>query len=62
MFYSSPEIMQGEMYDSKTDLWGLGVMTYELCFGKPPWQDVNLEEQSILEVFFWGGDRLFRAC
>lgn len=50
MFYSSPEIMCGEMYDNKTDLWGLGVLTYELCFGMPPWSDANKEAESILEV------------
>jgi len=40
MMYSSPEVMQGLLYDSKSDMWGLGVLSYELCFGETPWSDL----------------------
>jgi NIMA (never in mitosis gene a)-related kinase len=30
-FYLSPEIINGTNYDSKTDIWSLGVLLYELC-------------------------------
>lgn len=34
--YSSPEMVKKEKYDIKIDIWCLGVMTYELIFGKSP--------------------------
>lgn len=30
-YYLSPEIINGAQYDSKTDIWSLGVLLYELC-------------------------------
>jgi len=38
--YTSPEVMSGDLYDSKSDLWGLGVLAYELCFGLTPWSEI----------------------
>jgi len=29
--------MSGDLYDNKSDLWGLGILAYELCFGETPW-------------------------
>ncbi|CAK58987.1 unnamed protein product (macronuclear) [Paramecium tetraurelia] len=43
IIYASPEILEGDMYDKKSDIWGLGVLTYELCFGKPPWKEHQQE-------------------
>ncbi|CAD8125243.1 unnamed protein product [Paramecium sonneborni] len=43
LIYASPEILEGDMYDKKIDIWGLGVLTYELCFGKPPWKENQQE-------------------
>lgn len=34
--YTPPEIFEGEEYDYTVDLWGLGVLTYELLVGKAP--------------------------
>jgi len=39
LLYACPEVLQGEMYDKKSDMWGLGVLSYELCFGVPPWKE-----------------------
>lgn len=30
-YYLSPEICQGQQYNSKTDIWSLGCILYELC-------------------------------
>jgi len=35
-FYISPEICQNKPYDSKSDIWSLGCLVFELCALKPP--------------------------
>lgn len=34
--YISPEQLNHDFYDDKIDVWGLGIMTYELITGRPP--------------------------
>ncbi|ELP86935.1 serine/threonine protein kinase, putative [Entamoeba invadens IP1] len=36
--YLSPEIINEKYYDGAVDRWCLGVLTYELCVGEPPFQ------------------------
>jgi len=36
--YSSPEQLSQEGYTEKIDSWSLGIMTYELLFGKSPFE------------------------
>lgn len=42
--YSSPEIVQKQNYDSKVDIWNIGVLTYELLYGKPPFDIRSLKD------------------
>lgn len=37
--YSPPEIIKCESYSKKSDLWSLGIVIYELCYGKLPFNN-----------------------
>ena len=41
-YYISPEIINNESYSFKTDIWSLGVILYELCSLKPPFDGISL--------------------
>ena len=36
--YLAPEVYNREEYNYKCDIWSLGIIFYELLFGKTPWQ------------------------
>ncbi|KAI8808872.1 hypothetical protein BJ742DRAFT_253282 [Cladochytrium replicatum] len=39
--YMAPEILRGDRYDAKADLWSLGTVLYELVAGRPPFKAQN---------------------
>jgi serine/threonine protein kinase len=39
--YMAPEILKGEKYDAKSDLWSLGTVFYEMVTAKPPFRAGN---------------------
>ena len=41
-YYLSPEIIEGRPYSFKSDIWSIGVMLYELCALKPPFEGMNM--------------------
>ena len=41
-YYLSPEICQGKNYNSKTDIWSLGCILYEMCTLKHAFDAANL--------------------
>ena len=41
-YYLSPEIIDSRDYSFKTDIWSLGVILYELCALKPPFNAESL--------------------
>ena len=40
----SPEILELGKHSKKLDIWGLGILLYELLHGETPYQGNNLEE------------------
>ena len=41
-YYLSPEIINNNPYSFKSDLWSLGVLLYEMCALKPPFNGANI--------------------
>ena len=44
-FYLSPEIINGQSYDYKSDIWNLGIILYQLTQLKHPFIDDNIEKR-----------------
>ncbi len=44
--YISPEIVSNKSYDKKTDIWSMGVLAYEMIYGRIPF-DIRCEEDLI---------------
>lgn len=43
----SPEVVQSKPYNVKTDVWSMGVMLYELCALKPPFDAPSIHLLSM---------------
>ena len=41
-YYLAPELVESKPYTTKADIWSLGVLTYELCALKPPFEANNM--------------------
>ncbi|XP_011198725.2 serine/threonine-protein kinase nekl-2 [Bactrocera dorsalis] len=47
--YMAPEIMKGERYEFKSDVWSLGCILYEMCYGLSPFQHAkNVDDLKCL--------------
>lgn len=42
-YYASPEVWQDKPYDSKSDIWSLGVVLYEMWTLNPPFTDTSMQ-------------------
>ena len=43
-YYASPEVWEEKPYDSKSDIWSLGCVIYEMICLRPPFQAKSMEE------------------
>lgn len=41
LFYLSPEVCRGEGFSTKTDIWSLGCILYELCTNRKPFDGLS---------------------
>lgn len=48
--YMAPQILKGEKYTSKCDVWSLGIIFYQFLYGRFPWfsQKGNLSSVALL--------------
>src|SRR5207248_11646083 len=41
--YVAPEVLRGKEYSQASDIYGFGVIEYEVCTGLPPYHDISHE-------------------
>ena len=39
--YMAPQILEGQPFSAKCDVWSVGILFFELLYGKPPWTGEN---------------------
>src|SRR5688572_11628025 len=42
--YVAPEVLRGKEYTQASDIYGFGIIAYELCTGFPPYHDIAHDE------------------
>ena len=50
--YMSPEVIMGKPYNFNADYWSLGIILYEIYYGKLPFGFFNKEKKFIFDNFF----------
>lgn len=55
-YYASPEVWKDQPYDSKSDVWSLGCVVYEMAALKPPFRAEDMEglyKRVIRGIYSW---------
>ena len=58
LLYMAPEILKGEEYNYKCDLWSIGIIIYKLYFGKFPYFGAN--ENAIIKKIEELGNKILK--
>ncbi|EXX72052.1 Ypk2p [Rhizophagus irregularis DAOM 197198w] len=48
--YVAPEVLRGKEYTQASDIYGFGIITYEICTGLPPYYDVAHDEFLAMKI------------
>jgi serine/threonine protein kinase len=48
--YVAPEVLRGKEYTQASDIYGFGIIAYELCTGLPPYRDIAHEESLAVRI------------
>ena len=43
-YYMAPEILKGDQYDERADLWSIGIMLFQLVCGRVPFPASNQKD------------------
>lgn len=43
-YYASPEVWRDDPYNTKTDIWSLGCVLFEMCMLRPPFNATNMDD------------------
>lgn len=40
--YMAPEVLKGNPYNVEADIWSLGIVLYEMCYWRCPYEDKDM--------------------
>ncbi|PKY55106.1 kinase-like protein [Rhizophagus irregularis] len=46
----SPEVLRGKEYTQKSDIYGIGIIAYEVCTGFPPYYDIAHDDFLAMKI------------
>ncbi|POG71910.1 kinase-like domain-containing protein, partial [Rhizophagus irregularis DAOM 181602=DAOM 197198] len=48
--YVAPEVLRGKKYTQASDIYGFGIIAYEICTGFPPYYDIAHDEFLAMKI------------
>ena len=48
--YVAPEVLRGKEYTQASDIYGFGIIAYEICTGFPPYHDIAHDEFLAIKI------------
>jgi serine/threonine protein kinase len=48
--YVAPEVLRGKEYTQASDIYGFGIIAYEVCTGYPPYHDIDHDDSLAIRI------------